>query len=62
MTIRNIITRIMNPFTVVCDTWIEGRVIVHRARTFTEALEWAACYDREELVIIRRRGVMVAYR
>lgn len=34
----------------------------HFALTYKEALEWVACYDEFDFVIVRRFGTMVAIR
>jgi hypothetical protein len=46
----------------VCADWMDG-VAVHRCWSREEALEWAACYPIDAVVLFRNRlGRVVAWR
>lgn len=46
---------------MVAVEW-EGKRTVHWSRTFVEALEWASCYPTGSIVMIGKRGTLIAAR
>jgi len=50
----------LKPYTVV--VFWDGDVYRHRAWTFSEALEWMACYSEGRANVFNRRGQWLASR
>lgn len=56
----HLVQYILSPYTV-CVRW--GDLLVrHRARSYKDALDWARCYPHDAIVMIGRRGNLLASR
>jgi hypothetical protein len=64
MEMNKLIRKLLNaiaPITV-CADWLDG-VTLHRCWSRQEALEWAACYPTDAVVLFRNRsGAVTAWR
>lgn len=57
---KRLLQSIFRPY-VVAVVW-EGERFVHRARTESEAVQWASQYGRNTVAVIGRRGRVVSQR
>ena len=59
--LRNIVSTLA-PFTV--RVFSDDRTVCHKAHTFAEALDWAACYPQDwgRVIITGRFGRLIAER
>ena len=64
MEMSKLIRKLLNaiaPITI-CADWLDG-VTLHRCWSRQEALEWAACYPADAVILFRNRsGAVIAWR